>query len=161
MDYDARLKELGIELPDFSVTPYYGPSYGTMKSHHLAGNLLFLSGHVPEYPDGKLLYPGIVGRDITIEQAYRAAKLAGINALAGMKYALGDLNRVVSIVNSLNFVRSDMDFTEGYKVSSGSTDLLVEVFGKDIGLGGRATVGVTNLSRGHCFENWVTVQIRP
>ncbi len=158
--FEQRLKDLGIELPDYSIRPYYGPSYGSMKAHHRVGNLLFLSGHIPEYPDGSLLHPGIVGKDLTIEQGYEAARLAGINAVAGMKYALGDLNKVVSLVNSLNFVVCTPEFTEVNKVSSGSTDLFVEVFGRDVGLGGRATIGVTSLARGNCFENWVTVEVR-
>ncbi|OGN82274.1 MAG: hypothetical protein A2X23_02010 [Chloroflexi bacterium GWC2_73_18] len=160
MDFEQRVKDLGIELPDYSKTPYYGPSYGSMKAHHQVGNLLFLSGHVPELMDGTVVHPGMLGRDVTTEQGYQAARLAGINAVAGMKYALGDLNRVVSIVRSLNLVVCTPDFYDVHKVSSGSTDLFVEIFGEAAGLGGRATIGVTSLARNHCFENWVTVEVR-
>lgn len=160
IDYEQRLKDLGIELPDFSTTPYYGPKYGSMKSHHRVGNLLYLSGHTPEREDGSQLHPGLLGRDLTIEQGYDAARLAGMNAVAGMKFALGDLNKVVSIVNSLNFVACVPEFTEVNKVSSGSTDLFVEVFGEEKGLGGRATIGITSLCPNACFENWVTIEVR-
>ena len=160
MDYERRLRDLGIELPDYSRIPYYGMSYGSMKSHHRVGNLLFLSGHIPEYPDGTILHQnGRLGQDLTIEQGYEAARLSGINAVAGMKFALGDLNRVVSMVNSLNYVVCTPEFTDVHKVSSGSTDLIVEVFGPEIGLGARATIGITSLARGNPFENWITVEV--
>lgn len=160
MDFERRVGELGLELPDFSVTPYYGPRYGSMKAHHQVGSLLFLSGHVPEYPDGTILHPGRLGEDLTVEQGYEAARLTAVNCLAGIRYALGDLNRVAGIVRSLNFVACTPDFHDVHLVSSGATDLFVEVFGEEVGLGGRATIGVTSLARGHCFENWLTVEVR-
>jgi len=104
MDYEERVEELGLEIPDYSKTPYYGPTYGSMKSHHQVGSLLTLSGHIPEHPDGTLLHPGRLGQDVTIEQGYEAARLSAINCLAGIRFALGDLNRVQGIVRSLNFV---------------------------------------------------------
>jgi len=159
MDVEARAAELGLEIPDYSSTPYYGPSYGSMKSHHQTGNLLFLSGHIPEYPDGSLLHPGRLGQDVSIEQGYEAARLTGLNCLAGIRFALGSLNRVRSLVRSLNFVVCTPEFTDVHKVSSGATDLFVEVFGPEVGLGGRATIGVMSLARGNCFENWLTVEV--
>jgi enamine deaminase RidA (YjgF/YER057c/UK114 family) len=159
MDYDARVAELGLVLPDYASTPYYGPSYGSMKSHHQVGSLLFLSGHVPELPDGSSLHPGHLGGEVTIEQGYEAARLTGINALGGIRYALGTLNRVRSIVRSLCFVVSTPDFTDVHRVSSGATDLFRDVFGEEAGLGGRATIGVTSLARNHCFEIWLTVEV--
>jgi enamine deaminase RidA (YjgF/YER057c/UK114 family) len=132
-----------------------------MKSHHQTGNLLFLSGHIPEYPDGSLLHPGRLGEDITIEQGYEAARLTALNCLAGIRLALGTLNRVRSLVRSLNFVVCTPTFTDVHKVSSGATDLFVEVFGEEAGLGGRATIGVMTLARNNCFENWLTVEVEP
>lgn len=159
MDPEARVRELALGVPDYSRTPYYGPSYGTMKAHHQTGNLLFLSGHVPEYPDGRILHPGRVGEAVTIEQGYEAARLTALNCLAGIRLALGSLNRVRSLVRSLNFVVCTPDFTDVHRVSSGATDLFVDVFGEEAGLGGRATIGVMSLARGHCFENWLTVEV--
>ncbi|HXF37025.1 MAG TPA: RidA family protein [Actinomycetota bacterium] len=159
MDREARVKELGLEIPDFTVTPYYGPSYGSMKAHHQVGPLLFLSGHVPEHPDGTVLHPGRLGAEVTIEQGYEAARLAGINCLAGIRYAVGDLNRVRSIVRSLCFVVCTPEFHDVHLVSSGATDLFRDVFGEEAGLGGRATIGVTSLARNHCFEIWLTVEV--
>jgi enamine deaminase RidA (YjgF/YER057c/UK114 family) len=159
MDPEARVVELGLRVPDYSRTPYYGPSYGTMKAHHQTGNLLFLSGHVPEYPDGTILHAGRLGSTVTIEQGYEAARLTALNCLAGIRLALGSLNRVRSLVRSLNFVVCTPDFTDVHQVSSGATDLFVDVFGEEAGLGGRATIGVMSLARGHCFENWLTVEV--
>lgn len=159
MDFDQRAKDLGIDIPDFSQTPYYGMTYGSMKPHHQVGSLLFLSGHIPEYPDGSLLYPGRLGQDVTIEQGYEAARLTAINCLAGIRFALGTLNRVKCIVRTLNFVVCTTDFYDVNRVSSGATDLFVELFGEERGLGGRATIGVTTLSRNNCFENWATIEV--
>jgi enamine deaminase RidA (YjgF/YER057c/UK114 family) len=159
MEAEARVRELGLEIPDYSETPYYGPQYGSMKAHHQVGNVLYLSGHVPEHPDGTILHPGRLGDTVTIEQGHEAARLTAINCLAGIRLALGSLDRVRSLVRSLNFVVCTPDFTDVHKVSSGATDLFVEVFGEEAGLGGRATIGVMSLARGHCFENWLTVEV--
>lgn len=154
---EQRLKDLGITLPDFGEVGYYGESYGKMKAHHQVGNLLFLSGHVPER-NGTILHPGRLGHTVTVEQGYEAARLVGINCLAGMKHATGDLDRVVSIVRSLCFVVSAPEFYDVHKVSSGATDLFAEVLGER-GVGGRATIGVTSLARNHCFELWLTAEV--
>ena len=159
MQVEEKLSQMGIELPDFSETGYYGSIFGAMKSHHRVGNLLFLSGHIP-WRDGKPVHPGILGRDLTIEQGYEAARLTAINCLAGIKLAIGDLDRIGGLVRSLNFVVCTPEFTDVNKVSSGATDLFVEVLGEEKGLGGRATIGVTSLSSGCCFENWLTVEVQ-
>jgi hypothetical protein len=95
-----------------------------------------------------------------VEQGYEAARLAAVNCLAGIRFALGSLDGVVNLVRSLNFVACVPDFTDVHLVSSGATDLFRDVFGEEAGLGGRATIGVTSLARDHCFENWLTVEVR-
>ena len=159
MEAEARVREIGLAIPDYSVTPYYGPNYGSMKAHHQVGSLLFLSGHVPEYQDGTILHPGRIPTEVPVEQGYEAARLTAINCLAGIRHAIGTLDRVVSIVRSLNFVVCTPEFHEVHLVSSGATDLFRDVFGEEAGLGGRATIGVTVLARNHCFENWLTVEV--
>ena len=158
-NFEARAEELGLQIPDFSQTPYYGPDYGSMKAHHQSGSLLFLSGHIPEHPDGTIMHPGRLGAEVTVEQGYEAARLAGMNCLAGIRYAIGSLDRVKGIVRSLNFVVCVPEFHEVNRVSSGATDLFRDVFGEEAGLGGRATIGVTSLARNNCFENWLTVEV--
>lgn len=158
--YEARARELGLEIPDFAVEGYYGAdTYGSMKPHHQVGSLLFLSGHTPDRADGTVRFPGRLGESLTVEQGYEAARLTALNCLGGIRYALGSLDRVKGIVRSLCFVTSTPDFTDVHKVSSGATDLFVEVFGREAGLGGRATIGVMSLAGGSCFENWVTVEV--
>jgi len=159
VDYEARARELGLEIPDYTQAAYYGAQYGSMKPHHIVGNVLYLSGHVPELADGRSLYPGRLGAGVTIEEGYAAARQTGLNCLGGIRAALGSLNRVRAIVRTLCFVAVDTEFTDQHLVSSGCTDLFRDVFGEEAGLGGRATIGVVSLANNHSFENWLTVEI--
>ena len=159
MSTETRIAELGLDVPDFVRDGYYGASYGSMKPFHIAGNLLFLSGHVPQRGT-TVVFPGRLGADLTVAQGREAARLTGLNVIAGIRQAVGDLDRVKSIVRSLNFVVCTPDFTEVHNVSSGLSDLLAELFGPERGIGGRATIGVMALAGGNCFETWVTVELR-
>ncbi len=159
MRIEQRLKELGVELPETEGDSYYGATYGSMKPFHLVGPVLHLSGHVPHVGGGPV-HPGRLGETVTLEQGIEAARLTGINAIAGMKQALGDLDRVAAIIKSLNFVACAPDFTDVHKVSSGMTDFLAEVVGPEIGIGGRATIGIQSLARNNCFETWMEVEFR-
>lgn len=161
MRIEARLAELGLTLPTSGVSEdYYGKTYGKMKPHHRTGNVLFLSGHTAGLKEGKVRYPGRLGRDLTIEQGYAAARITGLNCIAGIKDAVGDLDNVVALVRSLNFVACDPSFTQPHKVASGLTDLFEEVFGPEIGIGARASIGVMSLADDYCFETWMTVEVR-
>ena len=150
--------EMGLDMPDFDVEGYYGASYGTMKPYHIVGSLLFLSGHVAQRGT-EVRLAGRLGDDLTTEQGYQAARLTAINVLGGIRQALGSLDRVRGIVRSLNFVVCTPDYKDIHKVSSGLSDLFVEVFGRERGLGGRATIGIMALASGNAFETWVTVEI--
>lgn len=153
--------EMGLDLPDFDQDGYYGADYGTMKPYHIVGSLLFLSGHVARRGD-QVTYKGRLGADLTTEQGYAAARLTGINVLAGIRQAVGSLDRVRGLVCCLNFVVCQPNYEEDvHLVPSGMTDLFVEVFGQDRGLGGRATIRVMALASGNCFQTWVTVEIDP
>ena len=159
MKVERKLAKMGIELPAFGRTAYYGATYGKMKPFHRTGKLVFLSGHIPER-DGKVLYAGRLGQTVTVEQGYEAARLTGINCLAGLKQAVGNLDKIVAIVRTLNFVVCTPEFYDVHKVSSGLTDLLAEAFGPEKGIGGRATIGVMSLARNNCFETWLTAEVR-
>ena len=152
--------EMGLDIPDFDATGYYGADYGTMKPFHLVGRLLFLSGHVGQKSDGTVI-SGRLGDTVSTAEGYAAARICGLNMLGGIRQAVGSLDRVRAIVRTLNFVVCAPDYTEVHKVSSGLSDLLVEVFGPERGLGGRATIGVTALAEGNCFETWATVELEP
>jgi prepilin-type processing-associated H-X9-DG protein len=160
VDAEARVRELGLEVQDFSAEPYAGTRYSaTMKPHHQVGNILFLGGHVPERADGTILHPGRLGVEVTVEQGQDAARLMALNCLSGIRYALGSLNRVKSLIRSLNFVVCAPDFYDIYLVANGATDLFRDVFGEEVGIGARATIGVQSLSRNACIENWLTVEV--
>jgi enamine deaminase RidA (YjgF/YER057c/UK114 family) len=155
---EAMTMHMGLDLPDFDVMGYYGADYGTMKPYHRIGSLLFLSGHVAQI-GAEITHKGRLGESLSTEQGYLAARQTGINVLGGIKQAVGSLDRVKSIVRTLNFVVCTPDYMDVHKVSSGLSDLFLDVFGHDRGLGGRATIGVMALANGVCFETWATVEI--
>jgi YjgF/chorismate_mutase-like putative endoribonuclease len=159
---EQRVSELGLAIQDFSAEPYAGVRYATsMKPHHQVGNLLLLGGHVPERADGTLLHPGKLGADVSVEQGVEAARLMACNCLAGIRHAVGSLDRVKHLARSLNFVATAADFYDIYLVANGATDLFRDVFGDEAGIGARATIGVSVLSRNACVENWLTVELEP
>ena len=157
---EAAALALELDIPDFAASGYYGAEYGTMKPFHRVGSLLFLSGHVPQR-GAEVVLPGRLGDTLTTAQGYEAARLTGLNLLGGIRQAVGSLDRVRGVVRTLNFVVCAPDYAEVHKVSSGLSDLLLEVLGPERGLGGRATIGVMALARGACFETWATVEVEP
>jgi enamine deaminase RidA (YjgF/YER057c/UK114 family) len=159
MDSPEKLAiAMGLDVPNFDRDGYYGAGYGAMKPYHRVGSLLFLSGHVAQV-GAEVTHKGRLGADLTVDQGYQAARRTGLNVLGGIRQAVGSLDRVKGIVRSLNFVVCTPEFEEVHKVSSGLSDLFVEVFGPERGLGGRATIGVMALAGGVCFETWVTVEV--
>jgi enamine deaminase RidA (YjgF/YER057c/UK114 family) len=140
MGAEARLRELGLELP---ATPTPIANYVTAAR---SGNLLFLSGHGP-LQGGRALYQGTVGRDLTIEEGREAARLTGLNLLASARGALGSLDRVRRVVKILGMVRCPEDFVDHPNVINGCSDLMVEVFG-DRGRHTRSAIGVGSLPLG-------------
>ncbi|HEY7139763.1 MAG TPA: RidA family protein [Methylomirabilota bacterium] len=151
MGAEARLKALGIELP---AAPRPLGSYVTVAR---SGNLLFLSGHGP-LEDGRVAYQGRVGRDLTIEQGQKAARLTGLNLLATARDALGSLDRVRRVVKVLGMVQCADDFTDHPKVINGFSDLMVEVFG-DMGRHARSAVGMGSLPFGIAVEIEMIVEV--
>ncbi|HEU0148669.1 MAG: hypothetical protein V7634_4412 [Bradyrhizobium sp.] len=108
------------------------------------GNLLFVSGQVCLDAEGKLIAKGKLGAGVSIEDGAAAARGCGINLLAQVKAAIGDLDKVVRVVRLGGFVNAAPDFLEGPKVLNGASDLMVAVFG-DKGRHARTTVGVSAL----------------
>jgi enamine deaminase RidA (YjgF/YER057c/UK114 family) len=137
MSAEAKLTELGITLP--SAPKPVGNYVGGVQ----VGNLLFMSGCGPRKPDNASI-TGKVGRDLTTEQGYEAARLVGLNMLANVKAQLGSLDKVKRVVKVLGMVNADPEFKEHPKVINGFSDLMVEVFG-EAGRGGRSAVGMGSL----------------
>ncbi|MBN9049463.1 MAG: RidA family protein [Rhizobiales bacterium] len=137
---DARLKELNIDLPTPS-TP--AANYVPFKR---AGSLIFIAGQVPN-ANGKDQFTGQVGKEISLEDAQKAARLCAVNILAQLKAAVGgDLDKVVSCVRLGGFVNAVPGYGQQPQVINGASDLMVEVFG-DAGRHARAAVGCGSLPR--------------
>ncbi len=152
-DPEARLAEMGIELP-VPPTPVANYVNGVQT-----GNLIFLAGKGPLRSDGTEIR-GKIGRDLTIEEGYEAARITAINQLAVLKAMLGDLSRVERVVKVLGMVNADPDFVEQPAVINGFSDLIVEVFG-DRGRHARAAVGMATLPRGQAVEIELVVEVTP
>ena len=151
MEIENKLKALGIELPN---PPTPAANYiGYVR----VGNLLFIGGNIGRI-NGAIKYRGKVGAEISVEQAYDAARNCGLNHLAIMKSALGDLDKVARIVKVLGYVNVAPGFVDMPKVVNGESDLLIEVFGER-GQHTRAAVGVASLSQDAPVENEITVQV--
>lgn len=132
-----RLAALGIELPP---PP---PPIANFVTHVREGNVLYLSGQGPRELDGHL-HSGKVGGDVGVDRAYQHARLTGINLLAVMHGALGDLSRVKRVVKLLGMVNAVPDFEDHPSVINGCSDLFIEVFG-EAGQHARSAVGFGSL----------------
>ena len=144
MSADKRLADLGIALP-----PPPKP-IGNYVPFRRAGNLLFLSGVGPRKADGSMI-AGKVGADLSVEQAYEAAKLCGMNLLTNMVAAVGALDRIDAVLKVLGMVNAVPEFGDHPKVIDGCTDLFVAVFGEN-GRPARSAVGMGSLPRNIAVE---------
>lgn len=148
---EERLIEKGIILsvPSLPVANYVNAVR--------VGNLLYLSGKGPTKPDGSNI-TGKVGKDLTLEQGYEAAKLCAINHISVLKAELGDLSNVKRIVKVLGMVNCTEDFKDQPKVINGYSDLMVAIFG-DKGKHARSAVGMYALPSNIAVEVEVIVEI--
>lgn len=149
---EERLKELGIELPKPpKPLAAYVPAVR-------AGDLVFISGQAP-MRDGKPVYTGRVGADLTLEEGYEAARLVMINALAVLKEEIGSLDNVERIVKVLGWVNSAPDFTQQPQVINGASELLEQVFGER-GRHARSAVSAHTLPFNITVEIEMIVQVK-
>jgi enamine deaminase RidA (YjgF/YER057c/UK114 family) len=135
---ERRLAELGITLPKPAAP------IANYVSYVQAGTLLVVSGQICLDGDGKLVAKGKLGAGVSIEDGQNAARACGINLIAQIQAAAGDLDRMVRVVRLGGFINSDPGFLDGPKVMNGASDLMVAVFG-DKGRHARSTVGVAAL----------------
>ena len=140
---DARLAELGIELP---AAPAPAANYVPFVQ---SGAQLFVSGQISSNADGLIL--GKLGAGMTTEEGAAAARRCGLSLIAQAKAALGDLDRVKRVVKLVGFVNSTAEFTEQPKVINGCSDLMVEVFG-EAGRHARSAVSAASLPLGVAVE---------
>jgi enamine deaminase RidA (YjgF/YER057c/UK114 family) len=150
---EERLAALGLTLPAVPVP------MANYVPYRWAGNLLFLSGPGPTRPDGGFEV-GRLGKDATVDDGYRAARLTGLQLLAAAKSALGELSRIEAVVKLLGMVNAEPGFADHPKVLNGCSDLLVEVLGEE-GRHARSAVGMGSLPNGIMVEIEAILLIRP
>ncbi|MBA4743031.1 MAG: RidA family protein [Azoarcus sp.] len=140
--------------------PPAAAAVGNYVGWAISGNLVFISGQLP-LDNGAIAVKGQLGRDLEIEDGYRAGRLCGLNILAHLKEACGgDLGRVVRVVRLGGFVCAAPEFIDAPKCVNGASDLMVEYFGA-AGSHARFAVGVASLPGGAAVEVDATIEIRP
>lgn len=141
---EDRLRELNLTLP-----PPTRPPPGVVLPFQfvrIVGNRAFVSGHGPQSPDGSFARPlGKLGSDLSVEEGYTAARLTALSALGSLKRALGDLDRIAAWSRVFGMVNSAPGFTQQPSVINGFSDLILEVFGPEIGAHSRSAVGMAEL----------------
>jgi len=149
---EDKLKELGLTLPE---PPAPQANYVTAVQ---VGSWLYTSGQSC-LVDGRIVYQGRVGSDLTLEEGYQAARLTALNLLATIKAQVGDLERIERVVKVLGFVNSDPDFHDQPEVINGASDLLVAVLGER-GRHARSALGTNNLPRNIPVEIEMVVKLK-
>lgn len=150
---DARLRELGIELPG----PY--PPHDPLDAVVVHGGRARTSGQLPRDHEGRLVHPGILGAGLSIEQGTEAARWCARNALSVLRAELGSLDRIERVLTVLGFVASAPGFDAQPAVVDGASQLLADVFGA-AGRHSRSAIGVAALPRGGAVEIEVEVALK-
>ena len=145
MNFDEKIKELKIELPDAKAP------VGSYVATKIVGKLLYVSGQISINSNGDLI-KGKVGKDLKTDEAYEAAKRCGLSIVAQVKNACdGDLSKIKSCIKLTGFVNSTEDYIEQPKVINGASDLIASIFG-DAGMHTRAAVSTNSLPLGVSVE---------
>jgi enamine deaminase RidA (YjgF/YER057c/UK114 family) len=130
---EARLEELGLALPATMNPP------GNFRLVKIHGGIGYIAGH-PPIDGSTVLVEGVVGRDLTVEEGYEAARLTGLSILASLKLELGDLDRVTEWLRAVGYVQSAPGFSDNAKVVNGFSDLMIDLWG-DAGRHARSAPG--------------------
>ena len=145
MTINDRIEELKIELPQAK------PPVGSYVATKITGNLLFISGQISVDENGKLI-KGKIGKDLSVDDGYNAAKRCGLSIVSQAKEACnGDLSKIKSCIKLTGFVNSTDDFTDQPKVINGASDLIASIFDK-AGMHTRAAVSTNSLPLGVSVE---------
>lgn len=153
-DVELKLKSMGLEMP-----PAPKP-VGLYKPMLIVGNLAYVSGHGPLRSD-KTLITGRLGADMSIEEGQAAARQTGLAMLATLKAGLGSLDRVSRVVKLLGLVRCTDDFEQSPAVINGCSQLFVDLWGDDHGIGVRSALGTNALPGSIAVEIEAIFEIRP
>ena len=145
MNFEDKIKELQIELPEAKAP------VGSYVATKIVGNLLYISGQISMNSKGELI-KGKVGKDLTTDEAYKAAERCGLSIVAQVKKACdGDLSKVKSCIKLTGFVNSTENYIEQPKVINGASDLIASIFG-EAGMHTRAAVSTNSLPLGVSVE---------
>ncbi|XZE43721.1 RidA family protein [Pirellulaceae bacterium SH467] len=153
-DVELKLKSLGLEMP-----PAPKP-VGLYKPMLVVGNLAYVSGHGPLRSD-KTLITGRLGADMSIEEGQAAARQTGLAMLATLKAGLGSLDRVSRVIKLLGLVRCTDEFEQSPAVINGCSQLFVDLWGDDHGIGVRSALGTNALPGSIAVEIEAIFEIRP
>jgi len=148
---ESRIKEIGFSLPE---APKPVAAYIPAKQ---TGNLVFTAGQLPMV-NGELISKGLLGQDVEIDEANKAARICTLNALAAIKGVIGDLDRIKQIVRVVGYVASVPTFTQQPAVVNGASELLLEIFGEN-GKHARSAVGMAVLPLNASVEIELTVEV--
>ena len=140
MEVERKLAEMGLEVADPN------PSIGNFVPAVRAGNIVFVSGNLPRLPDGSMAATGKLGREVSVDEGYAAARQCAVNCLSAAKSIIGDLDKVQRVCKLLVLVNSDPEFDQQPAVGNGASDLLVELYGES-GRHARSAVGMAALPR--------------
>ena len=156
MSIDDRLGELNIELPQPMQTAKL-----PFELTRIDGTIMYLSGHVPTELDGTVAKPlGKVGADVTPEEAYEAARKVGLGLMASINQTLGSIDRVAGWLKVFGMVNVAPGFNAIPPVINGCSDLILEVFGPEVGAHTRSAVGMAELPFGVPVEIEAVVKIK-
>ncbi len=151
MQIEAELEKMGFSLPTPKPLAAYVPAVRS-------GDLIFTAGQGPTL-EGRAMFSGKLGREVTEEQGYRAAQLCAVNCLACVKSVIGDLDRIEQVVKVLGFVASVDGFARQPWVMNGCSELLIRLFG-DKGRHARSAIGVNQLPLDIPVEVEMVVRVR-
>ena len=158
MEVEARLEELGLVLPEpLKAPPGLQLPFSWVR---VRGNRAYVSGHGAQNPDGSLAGPfGKVGAEVSLEQGYEAARLTALSVLGTLKRTLGDLNRLSAWLRVFGMVNSAPGFNQQPNVINGFSDLIIEVYGSEVGDHARSAVGMAELPLGLPVEIEAEVEL--
>jgi len=141
---EDRLRALGLVLP-----PATQPPAGIrlpFQFVRISGRRALISGHGPQNPDGSFAAPlGKLGREVTLEQGYLAARMTALSILGSLQRALGDLDRISAWLRLFGMVNSAPGFNKQPAVINGCSDLILELYGPEVGAHSRSAVGMAEL----------------
>ncbi len=149
--YETKLESLGLSLP-----PIPNPVAAYIPAKQ-AGKIVFTAGQLPMV-NGELISKGLLGQDVEVDEANKAARICTLNALAAIKGVIGDLDRIKQIVRVVGYVASVPTFTQQPAVVNGASELLLEIFGEN-GKHARSAVGMAVLPLNASVEIELTVEV--